>query len=204
MTYSEGMLEKTPAPDNLYDDTGRVKDVDAAQEMAQVEQHYRDVDEDRLFRPGRKELARRGADAEFVGQKALAEKRERLDAQETWDLRQETEKARRLEFIDRSLQQHGLSTAAWLSLPVDERARLERGWVRAEQQSPEWMLEQRLNSLVGRKINSFNVGDFGEVEVNLDDGFVLSFQSWDMRNDTPDYDGVQVRKTARKDRRNEV
>ena len=91
---------------------------------------------------------------------------------------------------------------AWFSLPADERERLERGWVRAEQQSPKWMLERRLNSLVGRKINSFNVGIFGEVELNFDDGFVLSFQSWDMRNDAPDYDGVQVRRAVRKDRRN--
>ena len=196
------MMEKIPAPDNLYDDKGRVHDVEAAQEMAKAEQCYRSVDEDRLFRPGRKELAKRGADVEFVGQKALVEKRAKLGAQQAWELRQETERARHREFINRNLQQNSLSMEAWLSLPADERKRLERGWMRAEQQSPEWMLEQRLNSLIGRKIYSFNVGNFGEVELNFDEGFVLSFQSWNLHDDAPDYDGVQVRRAVSKDRSN--
>jgi hypothetical protein len=75
------MPENIPGWDNnLYDKQGRVKDVDAAQEMAEAEERYRDFDRTRLFRPGKKELAEREADLDSVGRGVLGEKRKKSRA----------------------------------------------------------------------------------------------------------------------------
>jgi ribosome-binding protein aMBF1 (putative translation factor) len=194
IAYSEGMPEKIPVPDNLYDETGRVKDIDAAQEMAELEQHHRIFDEMRLFRPRKKELAEREARLESIGRKVLAEKQQQHEAIRASESRAQVERAKHEEFIQSNLQQSGLSQEAWLAPPLDEQHRLERTWERAEQQSPEWMIEQELKTLVGHKVVSFEVGDSGEIELRFDDGYVLSFQTQD--GDANYIGDVEVRKTG--------
>lgn len=187
------MLERIPAEDNLYDETGRVKNIEAAQEMAEAEQYHRDVDAESLFRPSRRELAEREADLEAIGRKTLAEKERQREIDRQWELQQQAELSLHEEFIGRNLQQDRLSQEVWLALSPDEQKRMESRWRRREQRSPEWRLEQRLKPLVGQKVISFEVGDLGNVSVRFEDGLVLSFQSWNARDDAADYDAIEVR-----------
>ena len=187
------MLERTPAEDNLYDDTGRVNDADAAEEMAEREQYYHDVDVGRLVGLSKRELASRQADLEVVGKSVLAEKRREREAARKWEADHQTESSLQEGFIARNLVKEGVSDEAWGALPVAEQQRLKEQWRRREEQSPEWGLEQRLKVLVGRQVVSFEVGNVGNVTVHFSDGIDLSFQSWDARNDAADYDAVEIK-----------
>jgi hypothetical protein len=187
------MLERIPAEDNLYNESGNVRDLNAAHDMAEAEQYYREVNAERLFRPSRKELAEQEADLDAIGWKALAEKKRQREADDKWELQEQAALSLHEQFIERNLRQDGLSQEAWRALPSDTQKHLESGWIRREKRSPEWRLEQRLKSLMGRKVISFEVGNLGNVSVLFDDGSVLSFQSWNGRDDAADYDAIEVR-----------
>jgi hypothetical protein len=188
------MLERIPAGNNLYDETGRVKDVDAAHEMAEAEQYHRDVDAEGLFRVSKRELAEREDDIETVGRQTLADKEQQRGVDQEWELDQQSKLALHDDFVERNLQQDGLSSEVWLALSSEAQQRIEVGWRRRELRSSEWKLEQRLKPLVGKRVISFEVGDLGDVVVQFDDGHILSFQSWNARDDEADYDAIEVKK----------
>lgn len=187
------MLENIPAPDNLHDKEGRVPDIDAAHEMASLENRYRSNDAGKFFKPRKKELAEREARIEEIGRKILAEKQADREDRRALELKQEALLGEK--FISRHLQQNGISREAWLAFSPDQRRLLSRGWRRTDERSPEWRLEQRLKTLIGRKMTSFDVGDFGDIQLVFEDGSVLSFDSYDGYNDRPGYDEVEVRRS---------
>lgn len=191
------MPEKPPVTeDNLYDDTGRVRDIDAAREMAKREDWHREVDKDRIFGPRKRERFEREADLNDLGTKVLVEKQAQAAAEEARTERRRKESREYDAFIRRNLNESGVLDEEWRKASPEERELWERAWRRKEQRSPEWALEQRLQALLGKRIASFDVGELGEITLNTEDGSTLSFTSWNARDDEPDYDGVRVARSS--------
>jgi hypothetical protein len=95
-------------------------------------------------------------------------------------------------FIKRKMAEENISEAQWQSLSYDEKLKLQEKWRRVEERGSDYLLEQRLQKLVGKTIKSFEVGSSGDIEFVFEDGAKLSFTSWSARDDRPDYDGVEV------------
>ncbi len=130
------MLEKPPVnEDSLNDGTGRVNDINAAREMAELEGFYREIDKDRIFAPGKKDRVEREVALNDAGLKALEAKRQREAEEAASAGRRQRENREYDAFIRRNLDESGLSEHDWTVIPVGERVRLERIWRRREQRS---------------------------------------------------------------------
>jgi len=53
-------------------------------------------------------------------------------------------------------------------------------------------LEKRLQNLLGKKVESFEVDGSGKVVIKFEDNFQLAFTSWNAFDDTPGLDDVEV------------
>jgi hypothetical protein len=99
------MPEKPPVTkDNLYDDSGKVKDIAAAHEMAKLEGSYREIDGDRIFAPGKEERSEREAALKTAGMTALEAKRQR-EMEDDAEARQRQEKREYETFVRRNLEE---------------------------------------------------------------------------------------------------
>ncbi len=196
--HNIGMSEKMPNAD-LYDAGGRVQDVDAAREMADLEDRHREDDKQRVFGPRKKEVEEREVRLTEVGSEVLARKKEDATRHEAYEQAETKRWKEREEFIKRKLVTNNISQEKWDSFPQREQSALELKWKRETEKPPEYFLERRLETLIGKKVSSFKVGDFGDVELKFDDGAVLSFTSWDAYNDAADYDAVEVDRLQEKE-----
>lgn len=54
-------------------------------------------------------------------------------------------------------------------------------------------LQQRLMSLINKKVSGFEINDFGCVTIKFEDNTVLSFTSWNALDDEVDFPSVEIK-----------
>jgi hypothetical protein len=185
------MIENIPPSDELYDEIGRVKDVDAAEEMASHEDLLREHDKERFFKPKKKELQERELILNRIGREVLDEKKRYMEIDRESAQNEESRQKLYEEFIERNLSKNNITKSQWKAFSPQERDRLEQAWKRIEEQTPAFYLEKKLETLLGKKVSSFEVSDSADVILKFEDGTTLSFTSLDGWGD-PYYQGIEI------------
>lgn len=112
------------------------------------------------------------------------------------------------ERLNAKLKERNISREEFDKLSKKEQYDLRHQWTEEEEerkfeQTPEGIkrkeLNQRLETLVSKKVTGFEVDRGASVKMKLEDGSTLSFISWDAYNDKPNFDGVEVNPPEKKE-----